>query len=79
MSQKFTPSSKDDLAVDQAIRVLTFIEKTAIALRQKIEKENKVPPWLIVRIQQLAVDIRLASPYLAPATKKKLDTTKRGD
>jgi hypothetical protein len=73
VSPKFTPSSKEDITVDQATRILTFIEKTAVALRQKIEKEKKIPPWLLARIQQVAIDLRLTAPFLSPPAKKKFE------
>ena len=62
--------SKTD-QVEQAVKILLYIEQVAEKLRLKIEKEKTVPDWLQVRLQQVAIQLNMTSPYLAPAPPKK--------
>lgn len=66
--------------VEQAVKVLIYIEQVAEKLRLKIEKEKTVPDWLQVRLQQVAIQLNMASPYLAQATpKKKFEPSTSGE
>lgn len=78
MPQKFSPSGQNE-TVEQAVRVLTFIEKTAGLLRAKVEKEKKVPTWLITRLNQIVVELKLTAPFLASASDKKKFEPSKGD
>ena len=57
--------------VEQALKVLTYIEQMSEKLKAKIEKDKTVPDWLQVRLSQVAVQLNMTSPYIATPTPKK--------
>jgi hypothetical protein len=73
LSRTAASNQKPVSTAEQAVKVLTFIEKTVGQMKSKIEKDNAVPTWLIGRINQLAVAVHLLVPYLQTPTPKKFE------
>lgn len=70
MPKKGDNSAQQKVLVDQTLRMLSFIERSVSLLRSKIEKDQTVPGWLVVRLQQVVMELNLIAPFTAQSTKK---------
>lgn len=79
MARSFNSNPKNLASVEQAVKILTYIERTAASLRAKIEKDQMVPSWLMIRIQQSAMELNLVASYSKPKKFQPSSTPKESE